>query len=45
MQACFKLLVWIGAEHLLKLNIAEAFDPYRSEPRFQEILRKAGLAH
>jgi TolB-like protein/Tfp pilus assembly protein PilF len=27
----------------LKLNIAEAFDLYRSEPRFQEILRRAGL--
>jgi tetratricopeptide (TPR) repeat protein len=28
---------------MLKLNVAEAFDAYRSEPRFQEILRKAGL--
>ncbi len=27
----------------LKLNIAEAFDAYRSEPRFQEILNQAGL--
>jgi len=27
----------------LKLDIAEVFDAYRSEPRFQEILRKAGL--
>jgi tetratricopeptide (TPR) repeat protein len=27
----------------LKLNIAGAFDPYRSEPRFQAILRKTGL--
>jgi len=29
---------------MLKLNISEVFAPYRSEPRFQEILRKAGLA-
>jgi adenylate cyclase len=29
---------------MLKLNIAEAFDPYRSEPRFQEVLRKTGLS-
>lgn len=28
---------------MLKLNIAESFDAYRSEPRFQEILRKTGL--
>ncbi len=27
----------------LKLDIAGAFDPYRSEPRFQEILRQTGL--
>ena len=27
----------------LKLNIAEAFDPYRSEPRFQGLLRRVGL--
>ncbi len=28
---------------MLKLNIAESFDAYRSESRFQEILRKTGL--
>jgi serine/threonine-protein kinase len=27
----------------LKLDVAEAFNPYRSEPRFQEILSKTGL--
>ncbi len=27
----------------LKLKIVGAFDPYRSEPRFQEVLRKTGL--
>ena len=27
----------------LKLDIVAAFDPYRSEPRFREILRKTGL--
>ena len=28
---------------MLKLDISEVFAPYRSEPRFQEILRKTGL--
>jgi TolB-like protein/Tfp pilus assembly protein PilF len=27
----------------LKLNIAEAFDAYRSEPHFQDVLRRVGL--
>lgn len=27
----------------LKLNIAESFDLYRSEPRFQDLLRRVGL--
>jgi hypothetical protein len=27
----------------LKLAIAQSFDAYRSEPKFQEILRKTGL--
>jgi hypothetical protein len=27
----------------LKVNVAEAFNPYRSEPCFQEILRRTGL--
>ncbi len=28
---------------VLKLDIVESFDPYRSEPRFQEVIRKTGL--
>jgi len=28
---------------MLRLDVAEVVDPYRSEPRFQEILRKIGL--
>ncbi len=43
MYRCLELAIAERGNRLLALRFARSWDPYRDEPRFQEILRRLGL--